>query len=76
MTKIKVVKKFKMLKLATTVIFVSIVYSVAGDGTRPPKQYVVNLDLPEEQRWTQVVMDHTEIIKDIHIFFKYVKVWY
>ena len=40
-------------------------------GTRPPKTYVVNLDLPEEQRWVQVVNDHREILQDIQIMFRY-----
>lgn len=57
----------------------SVLYSVLlclvvgwGDtiGTRPPKTYVVNLDLPEEQRWVRVVQDHKEIVQDIHTMFR------
>ena len=28
----------------------------------PPKKYVIDLDLPEEQRWNEVVTDHSEIV--------------
>ena len=29
---------------------------------QPPKKYVIDLDLPEEQRWNEVAMDHSEIV--------------
>ena len=43
----------------------------AQSGTRPPKKYVVNLDLPEEERWTQVVLNHVEIVKDVQKVLRY-----
>ena len=43
----------------------------AAVGTRPPKTYVVNLDLPEEQRWVHVIQDHLDLIQDVHIMFRY-----
>ncbi|KAH3726701.1 N-acylethanolamine-hydrolyzing acid amidase-like [Dreissena polymorpha] len=32
----------------------------------PPPRYVINLDLPETQRWQEVVLDHKDIAKDVH----------
>ena len=40
--------------------------------TRPPKKYVVNLDEPDEFRWTMVVQDHREIVKDVHVVLRYI----
>lgn len=52
-------------------LFSALSFLVVGSnvptGIRPPKKYVVNLDLPEEQRWTQIVLDHQEVVKDVHI---------
>ena len=39
-------------------------------GTRPPKKYVVNLDLPDQERWVQVAKDHKWIVKDVHTMFR------
>ncbi|XP_060564846.1 N-acylethanolamine-hydrolyzing acid amidase-like [Ruditapes philippinarum] len=32
---------------------------------KPPKKYVVNLDVEPEKRWQEVALDHTFLIKDI-----------
>ena len=33
---------------------------------QPPKKYVIDLDLPEEQRWNEVVTDHSEIVSSFN----------
>lgn len=64
----------KMMITGTAVIYSAILYLVVGRGepvgTLPPKKYVVNLDLPDEEHWTQVATDHKEIVKDIHTMFR------
>ena len=66
----------KMMITGTAVIYSAILYLVVGwgepVGTLPPKKYVVNLDMPDEEHWTQVATDHKEIVKDIHTMFRYV----
>lgn len=59
------------MRSAAAFAFCAIVCAVLGSDvpleTRPPKKYVVNLDEPDEFRWTQVVQDHREIVKDVHV---------
>lgn len=39
-------------------------YSFTDTPTAPPK-YVLNLDLPEEQRWTNIVKDYKPLVHDL-----------
>ena len=62
-----------MMLLKAITIFSVLFFTVLGQeiiSARPPKKYVVNLDLPEEERWVQVVQDHKEIVKDAHTMFR------
>lgn len=34
----------------------------SGHGDRIPPRYMINLDLPPENRWDQVIDDHKEFI--------------
>lgn len=36
------------------------------DVLRKPPQYTINLDLPEEDRWTNVVKDYHQIVPDVY----------
>ncbi|KAL4233594.1 hypothetical protein ACF0H5_008275 [Mactra antiquata] len=38
----------------------------AQPGTRLPKSYIVDLDLPPEQRWQKVVLDYKDMVSDVH----------
>lgn len=64
------------MRSAAAFAFCAIVCAVLGSDvpleTRPPKKYVVNLDEPDEFRWTQVVQDHREIVKDVHVVLRYI----
>lgn len=51
-----------MLKL---IIFAGLAL-YARAQTAPPKKYTVNLDLPPEKRWQDVVLDNKIIVKDVH----------
>ena len=63
-----------MMATGVSVLFSAVLCLVVGQGatvgTRPPKTYVVNLDLPEEQRWVQVIQDHMDLIQDVQIMFR------
>ena len=65
-----------MLKMAFGLVHFALLSSVFGASTptttRAPKHYVLSFDVPDEQRWTQVVLDHKEIVKEFHTIFKYV----
>ena len=57
--------------VAALCVLLALCISCEGQlGTRPPKKYVVNLDLPEEERWTAVVNDHKDLIKIVHTMFR------
>ena len=58
-----------MLKTDLLVLFLTLFYfGVKTDHAdcinrlQPPKNYVIDLDLPEEQRWNEVATDHSEIV--------------
>lgn len=48
----------------------SVAAGAAPTQTAPPKKYVVNLDLPAEKRWQDVVLDNKEIVNDVHSVLK------
>ena len=63
--------KYKMQWVVALCVLLALCISCEGQlGTRPPKKYVVNLDLPEEERWTAVVNDHKDLIKIVHTMFR------
>ncbi|CAC5395769.1 NAAA [Mytilus coruscus] len=41
----------------------------SGDAVNPPA-FVVNLDLPEEQRWTEVALKYKQLVPDIYAIMK------
>ena len=62
-----------MAKTELHVLFLTLFYfGVKTDHTdyfnrlQPPKKYVIDLDLPEEQRWNEVVTDHSEIVSSFN----------
>jgi hypothetical protein len=40
------------------------------DVPKAAPQYTINLDLPEEDRWTHVVKDYQQIVPDVYNVFK------
>ena len=59
------------------ILYGAMLYLVIGEEqpeallqTRTPKNYIVDLDLPEEHRWTEVARDHTEIVNVFHFIIR------
>lgn len=50
---------------------VACVNGFSSDPVNPPA-FVVNLDLPEEQRWTEVALKYKQLVPDIYAIMKYV----
>ena len=55
-----------MLVLTVCLLLSSAVVGNAPSGTATPKKYTVNLDLPSEKRWQEVVLDNKNLVKDVH----------
>lgn len=58
-----------MAALSCLCMLVLVSLCLGETPTAPPK-YVVNLDLPEEQRWTQVVKDYPKLPEMIQTVIK------
>ena len=69
-------KVLKFLCFTSFIFEVFFTYFASGNnfsaGTIDPKKYVINLDIPAEQRWTRVVEDYSKEIKEVIWEFRYV----
>lgn len=58
--------RYHWLLSTLTVLVLCSGFTSGQPGTKVPKKYVVDLDLPPEQRWEKVVLDNLQIIQDVH----------
>ena len=45
--------------------------SYKGRSLPHPKVYIVNLDIPADQRWDHVMKDHTKLVIQLHKVMRY-----